>query len=97
MLFSCSRFPSGPSWACGIAVADRLASFGLPTPWNSTVDPAGQGFVVLDPQFTSLGGWTNWAWSSYHSLQLSVHKTVGHGDLHGKLRPLEVDRQRLIG
>lgn len=70
-------FPSGPSWACGIAVADRLPNFGLPTPWNATVDPAGQGFVVLDPQFTSLGGWTNWAWSSYHSLQLSLHKTVG--------------------
>ena len=70
-------FKGGPSWACGIAVADRFPNFGLPSPWNSTVDPNGQGFVVLDPQFTSLGGWTNWGWSSYHSLQVSVHKNVG--------------------
>jgi Carboxypeptidase regulatory-like domain len=72
-------FPSGPTWACGIAIADRLPHFGLPSPWNSTVDPQGQGYVVLQPQFTSLGGWTNWANSNYHSLQLSLHKNVGYG------------------
>lgn len=71
------RFPGGPSWACGIAIADRLPSFGLPSPWNTTVDPQGQGYVVLDPQFTSLGGWTNWANSNYNSLQVSLHKNVG--------------------
>lgn len=71
-------FPSGPTWACGIAVADRLPSFGLPSPWNKTVDPQGQGYVVLDPQFTSLGGWTNWGNANYNSLQVSLHKNIGN-------------------
>jgi hypothetical protein len=71
------EFPSGPSWACGIVLADRLPTFGLPSPWNSTVDPHSQGFVLADPQFTSLGGWTNWGNSNYNSLQVSLHKNVG--------------------
>ena len=75
--FQLQSVPSGPSWACGIALADRFPGRGLPSPWNSTVDPNGQGFVVLDPQFTSLGGWTNWGNSNYHSLQVSLHKNAG--------------------
>jgi len=70
-------YPSGPSWACGISLADHLPSYGLPSAWNSTVDPHGQGNVLFDPQFTSLGGWTNWGNSNYNSLQVSVHKNVG--------------------
>jgi len=76
--FQLGTFPGIGSWACGIADADRFGSFGLTSPWNSTVDPQGNGFVVLAPQFTSLGGWTNWGFSAYNSLQLSVHKNVGH-------------------
>jgi Carboxypeptidase regulatory-like domain len=78
--FQLLAVPSGPSWACGVAIADKLAVSGAPgvvSPWNSTVDPKGQGFVVLDQQFTSLGGWTNWGNANYNSMQVSVHKNTG--------------------
>jgi hypothetical protein len=75
--FQLLEVPSGPSWACGIVLADRLPSYGLPSVWNSTVDPHGQGNVLASPQFTSLGGWTNWGNSNYNSLQVSIHKNVG--------------------
>ncbi|HEV2385898.1 MAG TPA: carboxypeptidase-like regulatory domain-containing protein [Candidatus Acidoferrales bacterium] len=66
-----------PSWSCALFAMDIVGLEGLPTPWNSTVDPQGDGFVLFQPQFQTLPGWSNFASSHYHSLQLSVRKTVG--------------------
>jgi hypothetical protein len=68
----------GPSWSCALYPMDAFVGpGGLPSPWNSTVDPTGTGFVQFQPQFSSLPTWTNWASSNYHSLQVSVRKSVG--------------------
>ena len=69
----------GPSYSCALYPLDAYVggSGGLTSPWNSTVDPNGTGFVEFQPQFSSLPGWTNWANSNYHSLQVSVRKNVG--------------------
>jgi Carboxypeptidase regulatory-like domain len=68
----------GPSWSCALYPLDTAESFyGLSSPWNTTVDPNGTGFVQFQPQFSSLPGWTNWASSNYHSVQISVRKSVG--------------------
>jgi hypothetical protein len=69
----------GPSYSCALYPLDAFVggSGGLTSPWNSTVDPNGTGFVQFQPQFSSLPGWTNWASSNYHSLQVSVRKNVG--------------------
>jgi len=34
--------------------------------------------VLYTPQFNGLGGWSNFGWSAYHSLQVSVRKTRGN-------------------
>jgi len=72
--------PGGASWSCALFALDT-APFpgGPPTPWNSTVDPQGDGFALFQPQFSQLDAWTNWASSNYHSLQVTVKKTVGFG------------------
>lgn len=68
----------GPSWSCALYPLDVGETFyGLNSPWNSTVDPNQTGFVQFQPQFSSLPAWTNWASSNYHSLQVSVRKSVG--------------------
>jgi hypothetical protein len=72
----------GPSWSCALYPMDAFVAPGsgpgaLNSPWNTTVDPNGTGFVQFQPQFSSLPGWTNWANSNYHSLQISVRKSVG--------------------
>jgi hypothetical protein len=71
-----------PSWSCALFALDTVATptsfaFGLPTPWNSTLDPNSTGFVLFTPQFSSLPGWTNFGSSNYHSFQLSVRKSSG--------------------
>jgi carboxypeptidase family protein len=71
-----------PSWSCALFAMDTVKTptsfaFGLPTPWNSTIDPQGDGFVLFTPQFSSLPGWSNFGNSNYHSLQVSVRKTTG--------------------
>ena len=71
-----------PSWSCALFAIDTVtapvsASFGLASPWNTTVDPNGTGFVLFTPQFSSLPGWTNFGSSNYHSLQVSVRKSSG--------------------
>lgn len=71
-----------PSWSCALYPMDTVsipgsAGFGLPSPWNSTVDPNGTGLVLFQPQFQTLPGWTNFGNSNYHSLQVSVRKNVG--------------------
>jgi hypothetical protein len=68
------------SWSCALFALDTSeVKFGLPTPWNSTVDPQGDGFVLFQRQFSQLDAWTNWANSNYHSLQVTVKKTAGIG------------------
>jgi hypothetical protein len=66
-----------PSWSCATFLMDIPSLTGLPSPWNSTVDPKGTGFVLFTPQFSSLPGWTNFGNSNYHSLQISVRKSSG--------------------
>ena len=73
---------TGASWSCGLFALDTSpvpGAGGVPTPWNSTVDPQGDGFVLFQPQFSQIGAWTNWANSNYHSLQVTVRKNVGFG------------------
>jgi len=66
------------SWSCALFPIDTFVSpGGLPSPWNSTVDPSGTGFVLFQQQFSSLPGWANVSNSNYHSLQISVRKTAG--------------------
>jgi hypothetical protein len=71
-------FGGGASFSCALFPIDAFVSpGGLTSPWNSTVDPNGTGLVEFQPQFATLPGWTNWASSNYHSLQISVRKSVG--------------------
>jgi hypothetical protein len=65
------------SWSCALFALDTDQRFGLPSPWNTTVDPNGTGFVLFQPQFSQIGTWTNWANSNYHSVQVTVKKTAG--------------------
>ena len=71
-----------PSWSCALYPMDTVsvpgsAGQGLPSPWNATVDPNGTGLVLFQQQFQTLPGWTNWGSSNFHSLQISVRKSVG--------------------
>ena len=73
----------GPSWSCGLFPIDAFVAPGSGpgapnSPWNTTVDPTGTGFVQFQPQFATMPGWTNWASSNYHSLQISVRRSVGN-------------------
>jgi Carboxypeptidase regulatory-like domain len=66
------------SWGCALFPMDTFVSpGGLPSPWSSKVDPQGDGLVLFQQQFQTLPGWSNEASSNYHSLQVSVRKTVG--------------------
>jgi hypothetical protein len=72
------------SWSCALFPMDSVSvpgtsGFGNPSPWNTTVDPQGKGLVLFTPQFSQIGGWTNWANSNYHSLQVTVRKNAGFG------------------
>jgi hypothetical protein len=68
------------SWSCALFGLDTtMVSRGRPTPWNATVDPAGDGFALFQRQFSQLDAWTNWANSNYHSLQVTVKKNTGFG------------------
>lgn len=73
-----ANFGGHASWSCALFPIDAFVGpGGLTSPWNSTVDPNGTGLVQFQPQFATLPGWTNWASSNYHSLQISVRKSVG--------------------
>lgn len=66
------------SWGCALFPIDTFVSpGGLPTPWSAQLDPQGDGKVLFQQQFQTLPGWSNWASSNYHSLQVSVRKNVG--------------------
>jgi hypothetical protein len=68
------------SWSCALFALDTdPAFFGLPTPWNSKLDPNGTGFVLFPQQFAQLDAWTNDANSNYHSVQVTIKKTVPYG------------------
>jgi hypothetical protein len=72
-------FGGGASYSCALFPIDAFVGpGGLTSPWNSTVDPNGTGLVQFQPQFATLPGWTNWASSNYHSLQVSVRRNVGN-------------------
>ena len=68
---------SQQSWSCALFALDPAGRGSAPSPWSSSLDPTGNGFVLFQPQFQSLPGWTNWGNSNYHSLQVSVRKNVG--------------------
>src|SRR5262249_42777893 len=65
------------SWSCALFAMDISPGGNIPTPYNATLDPQGDGFVLFQPQFSQLDAWTNWANSNYHSLQVSVRKNAG--------------------
>lgn len=65
------------SWSCALFAMDVSPGGSIPTPYNSTLDPTGTGFVLFPPQFAQLDAWTNWASSNYHGLQVSVRKNAG--------------------
>jgi hypothetical protein len=68
---------SAPSWSSALNQLDTTpAGLGV-TPYNPTLDPQGDGFVLFTKQFQTLPTWVNWANSNYHSLQVSVRKNVG--------------------
>ncbi len=73
----------GPSWGCALFPIDtkpnRPAKAGglAPSPWNTAVDPQRNGHVIFQEQFQTLPGWSNAANSNYHSLQISIRKSVG--------------------
>lgn len=67
------------SWSCALFFLDTSGLRGLPSPWNTTVDPQQDGFVMYQPQFSQLDAWTNFANSNYHSLQVTVRKNAGFG------------------
>jgi hypothetical protein len=67
------------SWSCALFPMDvgiGPSNSGPPSPWNTTVDPAGSGLVLFQPQFQGLSAWTNLASSNYHSLQVSVRRST---------------------
>jgi carboxypeptidase family protein len=70
-----------PSWSCALFALDTGPTSGsLPvsSPWNKTLDPNGTGNVLYTPQFNGLGGWSNYGYSAYHSLQVGVRKSRGN-------------------
>jgi len=68
---------AAPSWSCALFPMDvGVGGAGNPpSPWNSTVDPQGNGLVLFQPQFQGLTAWTNLSSSNFHSLQVSVRKS----------------------
>jgi hypothetical protein len=75
--FTMQDLGGSASWSCALFLMDIPSLTGMPTPWNSKVDPQGDGFVLFTPQFSSLPGWTNFGSSNYHSLQVGVRKSSG--------------------
>lgn len=64
-----------PDWGDALAFGiDTVAGGGAGSPWNTTVDPQQDGFVLYQRQYQSLPAWVNWGSSTYHSLQLGLRK-----------------------
>jgi hypothetical protein len=67
------------SWSCALFFLDTSGLRGLPSAWNTTVDPQQDGFVLFQPQFSQLDAWTNFANSNYHSLQVTIRRNASFG------------------
>lgn len=64
-----------PDWGDAVAFGiDTVAGSGAGSPWNTTVDPQQDGFVLYQRQYQSLPAWVNWGSSTYHSLQVGLRK-----------------------
>jgi len=64
-----------PDWGDALAFGiDTVAGGGAGSPWNTTVDPQQDGFVLYQRQYSSLPAWVNWGSSTYHSLQVGLRK-----------------------
>ena len=64
-----------PDWGDALAFGiDTVAGGGAGSPWNTTVDPQQDGFVLYQRQYQSLPAWVNWGSSTYHSLQVGLRK-----------------------
>jgi hypothetical protein len=78
-IFSGAAGGGGASWSCALFALDSAPASGVPTPWNSKLDPNNAGFVLFPLQFAQLDAWTNLGNSNYNSLQVTVKKTVAYG------------------
>jgi hypothetical protein len=65
---------NAPSWG---NVAAALDAAGDLSPWNTTIDPERNGFVLTNPQYFFLPSWFNRGRSDYHSMQLSLRRRAG--------------------
>ncbi len=85
-VFYCLATLFAPTWSDLLFFLDvslPLAGF---SPWSAALDPEGNGLggsgipgrVLFQQQFNSLAGWVNWGSSNFHSLQLSVRKSLGN-------------------
>ncbi|MCC6164839.1 MAG: hypothetical protein IT182_15930 [Acidobacteria bacterium] len=63
---------NAPNWARSLSTLDT--STGGNSPWNTTVDPERDGFVLFVPQFQWLPTWSGGGRSEYDSLQLTVRR-----------------------
>jgi hypothetical protein len=65
-----------PAWAGMLPALDvRLAPGN--SPWNRTVDPQQDGWVLFHPQMRWMPAVTNYGASGFHSGQLSIRKNAG--------------------
>ncbi|MEW6732065.1 MAG: hypothetical protein AB1489_12125, partial [Acidobacteriota bacterium] len=64
------------SWTAPLQMLDTNLTPGN-SPWNRTIDPDRDGFVLFQPQYNSLSTYTNFGSSNYHSLQLSLRRNIG--------------------
>jgi Carboxypeptidase regulatory-like domain len=78
-IFAGAAGGGGASWSCALFALDSAPAGGVPTPWNSKLDPNNAGFVLFPQQFAQLDAWTNLGNSNYNSLQVTVKKTVAYG------------------
>lgn len=63
---------NGPNWARALSTLDVPAGAG--SPWNTTIDPERNGYVLFQPQYQWLPTWTGGGRSTYDSLQLSLRR-----------------------
>lgn len=68
--------PRAPGWATMMPGLDARLTPGN-SPWNTSVDPQQDGWVMFHPQMRWMPAMTNYGVSHYHSAQLSVRRNVG--------------------
>jgi hypothetical protein len=68
----------GADWSTALSLLDfDPYIFGTQSPWNSWLDPEGDGAVLFFPQFNNLPAWLNWGRSNYHGGQLTLRRSFG--------------------